>query len=585
MTSSVFVARRGRWSAAALLVFAVVATGSWLASSMLARGDADRSRRDFRASAAHITSTLQLAIQHEEDLIVSARGFEVTKPQASNSAFVQWAGSVEALRRYPELLAMGYVQIVSRPQLAAFVAGAAQTGPPWAHGIHGVVPPGDRPFYCFAVAGLQRGAKSVYPPGFDQCAVEPLRSQILLARDTGLLSYLPYQAGAMKTLAVFGPVYRGLGTPATVAARRKALLGWVGMTLVPKVVLDRALQGYGNTAVKLRFGAGASSVVFTDGRLPKHAQSLTIDLHDGWHVTTFTRATSSGVLANAWALALLGAGLALGILLAFLVWILGTGRDRAMRAVDERTRELRRVVGELEAAQEVLVELNKERQQLLARTVEIAEAERMALAADLHDGPIQHLTAVTLQLDLLVKKLGRGDHVDASVLVLQLRETVANEMLSLRRLMSELRPAILEQRGIEVALRDCAEGVLEGTAITFELDCNLGAVQLAPEIETAIYRVVREALTNIRNHSGADRARVTLHTSGALVRLTIADNGGGFEPVRADPDHYGLLTMREGVEAVGGAWRLTTSAGSGTKIAVSLPAKRPGEQAPDRAAA
>ena len=594
--------RQGRWCVAALLVFAVVAVGFWLAGSTLARGDADKSRRNFRASSAHVASTLQLAIQHEEDLIVSAGGFVVAKPRASNSEFIRWASSVRTLPRYPELLSMGYMRIISQSQLAGFVAGAARAGPSWAHGINGVVPPGQRPFYCFAVGGMQRAHQATYPAGFDLCGVEPLRSQVLSARDSGLLSYLPYQVGTTTTLGVFGPVYRGGTTPATVAGRRTALLGWVGMTVVPRVVLDRALQGFPGTAVSLRYRKGSSNVVFTDGTAPERAQSLTIDLQDGWTVTTFASAAPSGLPADGGALALLGAGLALSILLGFLVWILGTGRARAMRVVDEKTRELRarasheveqsrelrRVVGELEAAQKVLVELNRERQRLLARTVEIAEAERMALAADLHDGPIQHLTAVTLQLDLLGNKLGRGDHERASLLVRRLRETVANEMVSLRRLMSELRPPILEQRGIEVALRDCALGVLEGQPMQFELECTLGEVQLVPELETAIYRVVREALTNIRKHSGADHARVTLDASRARVLLTISDDGRGFEPTHANGDHYGLVTMREGVEAVGGTWRLDTRAGSGTHIEASLPWKRPTEQGtdePEKAAA
>jgi signal transduction histidine kinase len=579
--------RPGRWSVAAVLVFAFVALGFWFAASTLAHDNADKSQREFRASSAHVASTLQLAIQHEEDLIVSGGGFAVANPDTSNGEFIRWARSVRALPRYPELLSMGYVRIIERSQLAGFAARSARTGHPWTRGVRSVVPPGVRPFYCFAVGGMTRVDQAAYPAGFDICGIEPLRSQVLSARDSGLLSYLPYDAGKTQTLGVMAPVYRGGMTPATVAGRRSALLGWVVMTVVPNVLLDRALQGETGTAVQLRYRKGSSNVVFTDGISPKHARSLTIDLQDGWTVTTFGAAAPSGLPADGGALALLGAGLALSILLGFLVWILGTGRSRARRLVDEKTRELRLVVGELETAHKVLLELNEERQRLLARTVEIAEAERMSLAADLHDGPIQHLTAVTLQLDLLVNKLERGDE-NTSPLVLRLRETVANEMVSLRRLMSELRPPILEQRGIEVALRDCAQGVLEGQPIQFELESTLGEAQLVPELETAIYRVVREALTNIRKHSGADHARVTLDVSDARILLTIRDDGHGFDPTRASGDHFGLVTMREGVEAVGGTWRLDTRAGSGTHIEASLPWKQPAGQGtgePEKAAA
>jgi signal transduction histidine kinase len=590
------------WSIAALFVFALLLGGSWIAAGTLAHRDTDKSRREFRASSAHVASTLQLGIQHEEDLIVSARGFVAGNPLSSNGEFIRWSKSVLALQRYPELLSMGYIRIVPQSQLAAFIAAAKRAGPPWSHGVYQVSPPGVRPFYCFAVGGFQRTVQSTYPAGFDLCGVEPMRSQVLSARDTGLLSYIPFQASKTKTLGVFGPVYRGGTTPTTVAARRKALVGWVGMTIVPNVVLRRALQTQPHSAVTLRYRHGSSNAAFSDGAMPKNPQSLLIDLHNGWTVTTFAPKAATGVLADGGALSLLGAGIALSVLLGLLVTVLGTGRTRAIRLVDEKTHELqvqasreveqahelRRVVAELEAAQVVLLELDEERQRLLARTVEVAESERMALAADLHDGPIQHLTAVTLRLDLLANKLERGDHEGTAPLVGKLRESVAYEMVSLRRLMIELRPPIIEQRGIEVALRDCAQGVLEGESIEFELDCKLGGLELAPELETTIYRVVREALTNIRKHADARHAHVTLDASDARVLLTISDDGAGFDPTRAGGDRFGLITMREGVEAAGGTWQVETRAGEGTTIEAALPRKsRSAREAdePGRAAA
>ncbi len=595
------LAGRSPWGIAALLVFAVLLGGSWLAASALAQNETGKAQREFRASSAHAASTLQLAIQHEEDLIVSAGGFVVAQPNTSNGEFIRWANSVKALPRYPELLSMGYVRVIPDAQLAGFIAAVKHSSLPGARLLDRVSPPGRRPFYCLAVGGFQRGVQSTYPPGFDLCAVEPLRSQVLEARDSGRLTYLPFQAGKTKTLGVFGPVYQGGTTPATVAARRQALIGWVGMTVVPNVVIGRVLQSHPGTAVTMEYRKGASNVVFTAGAAPKHAESLTIDLHNGWTVTNVAPAAASGVTANGGALALLGLGIALSLLLGLLVSVLGNGRARAMRLVDEKTRELRvqasreveqaqelrRVVAELEAAQKVLVELDRERQRLLARTVEVAEAERMALAADLHDGPIQHLTAVTLRLDLLASKLERGDHERTPKLVDQLRESVASEMVSLRRLMVELRPPILDQRGIEVALRDCAEGVLAGESTEFELECTLGDEKLVPELETAIYRVVREALTNIRKHADAEHARVTLDVSEARVLLTISDDGIGFEPARARDDRYGLITMREGVEGVGGTWRLETNLATGTRIEATLPYMPRAREAdePGRAAA
>jgi len=217
--------------------------------------------------------------------------------------------------------------------------------------------------------------------------------------------------------------------------------------------------------------------------------------------------------------------------------------------------------------------LEQERQELLARTVEVAEAERAALAADLHDGPIQHLTAVTLTLDLLANKLSRGDVAGAAELAQRLRGSIADEMRSLRRLMAELRPPILDERGLDAALRDCAALVLGEEPIEVTIDSSLNEHRLAPELETAIYRVVREALTNVRKHAGASAVHVTLGTWNGTIGLAIADDGVGFATGSVDDDHVGVLTMRERIESVGGTWRLDTAPGHGTRIQATLPRK------------
>ena len=216
--------------------------------------------------------------------------------------------------------------------------------------------------------------------------------------------------------------------------------------------------------------------------------------------------------------------------------------------------------------------LEAERKTLLARTVEVAEVERMALAADLHDGPIQHLTAVTLTLDLLANKLSRGETAGATALAQRLRESIAAEMQSLRRLMTELRPPILDERGLEAALRDCADATLDGADVEVTLESNLDGHRLAPEIETSIYRVVREALTNVRKHAGACAARVSVDVGAHTITLTVADDGVGFSG-NGSKGHYGLLTMRERVESMDGTWRLDTAPGKGTTIRAVLPRK------------
>jgi signal transduction histidine kinase len=244
--------------------------------------------------------------------------------------------------------------------------------------------------------------------------------------------------------------------------------------------------------------------------------------------------------------------------------------EASRRKLDAQGAVLRLALSELEAVQ-------TDRARLLQRTVEIAELERSRVAGDLHDGPIQGLTAVTLGFDLLANQLERGNVERASSLVEEIRGSLAKETVSLRRLMAELRPPILDTRDLGAALRDCASQVLDGSAVRWKVDATRAETRLAPEVETVAYRVVREALVNVRKHAPAAGAIVTLESTEELLRITIEDDGPGFDehtPLgHANGVRYGLIGMRERVESVDGTWRLSTAPGDGTRIEVALPQK------------
>jgi diguanylate cyclase (GGDEF)-like protein len=164
---------------------------------------------------------------------------------------------------------------------------------------------------------------------------------MMTARDSGVSTYMPLRSAGSTSLNFQYPVYQGGIMPTTVQGRRAAFLGWVGGSVNPQVVLNSALLGHPNTAVVLQFHAGSSNVTFTGGRAPAGAQSSTISLHNGWTVTTFGAASPRGVLQDGAALALLVAGVALSFLIGTLMFVLGTGRARALRVVHEQTGELR----------------------------------------------------------------------------------------------------------------------------------------------------------------------------------------------------------------------------------------------------
>jgi diguanylate cyclase (GGDEF)-like protein len=322
------------WVAVCGVVMIAATAGSVLAARSTAKRDADRSAVEFTTAAAHVASTLQLAIQHEEDLIFSAVGFVAGTPRATKPEFEQWAIAVQALRRYPELLGLGQAVIVPRSQLAAF---AKRTAP---DGSFTVFPAGDRPFYCFAANGFSRNAASGFSPGLDLCAGQT-GVEGLAARDSGNDAYIPFGFGPMTTLIVLSPVYRDGVQPATVAARRSEFVGWVGTQLLPNVMLERSLAGRSDLAVTFSYAAGASKAVFSSGTMPKAARSVTTDLHNGWTVRTYGPIGAVGVFADGVALIVLLGGIALSLVLTALLFVLATGRMRALSLVRQKTDELR----------------------------------------------------------------------------------------------------------------------------------------------------------------------------------------------------------------------------------------------------
>jgi diguanylate cyclase (GGDEF)-like protein len=330
------------WGALGALLILAGSTGAIFAALGAAHNAANNSRKAFVASSEVISSTLQLAIQHEQDLIIGAGGFIVGSPNATNSQFGRWGNSVQAFARYPELVSIGFSATVPASQLASFAARslADPPGPLGPGGTFQVQPPGSRPYYCLPQAEFARSPQALFPAGYDFCAGS-FGNILFASRDSGKASYLPIKSGNAQLLFIDTQVYRGGIVPATVAARRSAWLTGTGMTVVPGVLLARALQNHPNTAVQFRYHAFGSNAVFTSGVAPRGAQSVVANLHNGWTVETFGAVAGRGIFDNGGAILLLFGGIALSLLLGVLIFVLGTARAHLMVLVEERTNELR----------------------------------------------------------------------------------------------------------------------------------------------------------------------------------------------------------------------------------------------------
>jgi PAS domain S-box-containing protein len=227
-----------------------------------------------------------------------------------------------------------------------------------------------------------------------------------------------------------------------------------------------------------------------------------------------------------------------------------------------------------------LQEKDEDRTSLLRRTNSAIESERNRIARDLHDGPVQGVSAASLSLEASLLMIGAGD-VDRGVDVLaKVRKELADEADALRALMSGLRPPVLEERGLMPALREAVTrfGVEQGVEVDL-----VGTLPrpVSSDLETLAYRVVQEALTNAAKHARADRVVVSVETTATSLRVEVEDDGRGFDSAMTREflrqGRVGLASMRERVELANGTFVIRSSPGRGTSIVATLPVDAPAE--------
>jgi two-component system, NarL family, sensor histidine kinase DevS len=201
------------------------------------------------------------------------------------------------------------------------------------------------------------------------------------------------------------------------------------------------------------------------------------------------------------------------------------------------------------------------------RVVEAQELERARLARELHDETGQALTSILLGLRSLENRL---DSEEGRAAAAELRELVVSTLQDVRRLAVELRPSALDDFGLVAAIERLTETFAAGSGIAVDLEARLGDERLPGEIETALYRLVQEALTNVLKHAGAERVRVLLARDGAGVTAVVEDDGSGFDEAGRNGG-LGLTGMRERLNIVGGRLTIDSSSGRGTTLLAEVP--------------
>ena len=216
----------------------------------------------------------------------------------------------------------------------------------------------------------------------------------------------------------------------------------------------------------------------------------------------------------------------------------------------------------------VAVELSRLVQRdALHRVVVAQEAERRRLARELHDETGQALTSILLGLKAVEDARDEDAKRDA---VGELRELVRSTLQDVRQLAVELRPTALDDFGLVPALNRLTESFAESTAIRVDFESALDE-RLPPDVETALYRIVQECLTNIVKHARASQVSIVLAPRSSSVTAVIEDDGVGFDPATVREGGLGLVGMRERVGLLGGRMTIESTPDAGTTCFVEVP--------------
>ncbi len=248
-------------------------------------------------------------------------------------------------------------------------------------------------------------------------------------------------------------------------------------------------------------------------------------------------------------------------------------QEALMAELDQRIKLWEATADELKREGERRAAVEAQLSMVLRSTVLEQEADRRRIARELHDSLGQYLTVMQLDLD------GIGRHAEASGeiqhRVAKLKALTADVGQEVNRLAWEIRPTALDDLGLQTAVQQFLEEWSESSKLKFDLHLTLSDRRLPPAIETALYRILQEAVTNVVKHADATKVGIILEATAEEARLIIEDDGKGFhweelEHSAAQTMRLGLLGIRERLSVVGGSLEVETAPGQGTTLIIHV---------------
>ncbi|MFO1147569.1 MAG: GAF domain-containing protein [Alsobacter sp.] len=249
-------------------------------------------------------------------------------------------------------------------------------------------------------------------------------------------------------------------------------------------------------------------------------------------------------------------------------------QEALLEELDKRIQQWEATARDLKREGDRRAVLEAELSEVLRRTVVEQESERQRIARELHDKLGQFLTIMQLDLDEIARRSTSADRVrDAVSRLKELTSTVGQEV---NRLAWEIRPTSLDDLGLQTAVQQFTEEWSERSGLDFDLHVRMDDRRFPSSIETTLYRVIQEAVTNIVKHARASRVGIILEATGDEVSLIVEDNGQGFnwedpDAARSPSARLGLLGIRERLALVGGRLEIESERGVGTTLIVHVP--------------
>lgn len=240
--------------------------------------------------------------------------------------------------------------------------------------------------------------------------------------------------------------------------------------------------------------------------------------------------------------------------------------DRLEEGPEFFTEDRRLLVAASASAATAVATVQSVTEERLRHSLLTAERERSRWARDLHDSILQGLGSRRVLLSSALKRGGPQ-------LARAVREAIGEidrDIDELRALITELRPATLDQLGLTSALEDLGERVAASSGIELTVGLEIGSERFPAELETVVYRLVQEALTNVAKHAEAKGVTLQVAEGGEVLEVLVSDDGRGFDPTDKH-EGFGMVGMRERVELVGGELQIESKAGSGTRVMASIP--------------